>query len=1415
MENSGFLLGSEKLNKLFPFYFILDRNLKIKNLGTSLIKLIPNKDLDSFQQNFELKRPNLDLISFTILLEDCREWVWLEIKNPNKNALRGQFEYLEKEDLLLFVGSPFFDSFDNLKKNNLSLDDFAFHDPQIDLLHISKNQEIINNELKDLLGTIHNQKKALKKANKDVQDLALFSQENPDPLFRIENTGEILLLNPAAEQLSLIEFENIKYPIRDFWRHVSKSINPGTSQWSIEVKAENRILSFVCVNIEDQAYFNVYGRDVTNRRRNQEEILRLSLVASANVSGVLFTHANGKIFWVNGGFTQLTGYRFHDVYGKTPVEVFKGALTDRDSLKKMIRSFENQEPFSVELIHYKKDGSWFWGRAKGQSYLTTDGETVQYFAMIEDITLEKEKEERLRTLSQIAENNFNAVIIYDTEGRINWVNKSFTDMTGFTLEEVWGKLYSEILKGPKTDPSELDRLGKAIRNGESFNGEWQQSNKYGKFHWVKIIGQTTHNKKGEITGFFSLHEDITLERETQAKLRESEARFRIALEKIGDEVWELDFRNEKAPFNRKFNLSGSKNRLYNREYFKKRWSRVYEPDVTKLETTFDKYISGEIDSHNIEYRIITHENHQKWILDRGVVIERDENNLPLRVIGTHTDITKIKKTEIKLEQRVKQFQSLSENIPGVIYEYEFRPDGTEGLRYVSPAMERVFRIKPENFYDYLSYISMEDQARILEKNKASRDTLEPFYDESQLHIPGVGTRWHAIHSSFSYISEKNAKVFTGFMMDITERKNIEDTLRANEEKYRGIIDNMQLGLLEVDKQGAITYANRGFENISGFSLNELIGKTISEMTLYIDNENSILRKEVYDSPESKGAVEIKVRTKDLKSRWWLASRAPRFDSHQNHVGSIGIYLDITDQKNLENQLIESRREAERSAQSKEIFLANMSHEIRTPMNAIMGMSHQLTKSTLNEQQKFYLDTILSSAENLLVILNDILDISKIEAGKLSIESIGFEPQKVIERSIQVLSHKAEEKGIQLYSSYFDPNISDILIGDPYRLNQVMINLISNSVKFTEKGSVVVNVQLMEDTDNSQLLEIEVADTGIGMDEDFVEHLFDKFSQEYESTTRKFGGTGLGMSICKQLIGLMGGEILVKSRKGIGTHIFVQIKFLKGKLLDLPVKNNSEIEADFLIGKKILITDDNHLNRLVASITLENFKADIEEAVNGKQALELVKNNRYDIILMDIQMPEMNGLECTRLIRELGIQTPIIALTAQAIKGEIDKCLKAGMNDYLSKPFKEEDLLKMIDHQLQNPSPLTKFPSVETTESSEKDYDLTNLKAISRGNEVFIKKMVGIFLNETPPVVVEMLEAYQNQELERMGKLAHKIKPSIDNLNINRIKTTIRSIEGAGKENKNSLELSIWIHEVDQTIQNVLSGMKIEFPDLFN
>lgn len=378
-----------------------------------------------------------------------------------------------------------------------------------------------------------------------------------------------------------------------------------------------------------------------------------------------------------------------------------------------------------------------------------------------------------------------------------------------------------------------------------------------------------------------------------------------------------------------------------------------------------------------------------------------------------------------------------------------------------------------------------------------------------------------------------------------------------------------------------------------------------------------------------------------------------------------------------NALVRSKLKAENSSKAKEQFLANMSHEIRTPLNGIEGMTKLLEGTGLDEEQKKYVSAINISSGNLMIIINDILDISKIEAGKLTVEEVGFNLKYSCEKTMETLWFKAKGKDIVLEHN-FDENISEVLIGDPTRINQVIINLISNAIKFTEKGFVRLNCDLIEKTDKFNRIRFEVVDSGIGIAKDKLEKIFESFSQEDDSTTRKFGGTGLGLSISRQLVELFNGRLDVSSVKGEGTSFYFTIELPVGtkeiigksdEVLSLPVS---------VEGKKVLLVEDNEINQFLASTILKKWKMNVEVANNGLIALNMLKEEEYDIILMDIQMPVMGGLEAAREIRnKLKLETPIIALTANAIKGDDDKCLEVGMDDYVSKPFDHSILFNKI------------------------------------------------------------------------------------------------------------------------------------------
>jgi PAS domain S-box-containing protein len=536
---------------------------------------------------------------------------------------------------------------------------------------------------------------------------------------------------------------------------------------------------------------------------------------------------------------------------------------------------------------------------------------------------------------------------------------------------------------------------------------------------------------------------------------------------------------------------------------------------------------------------------------------------------------------------------------------------------------------------------------------------------------------HAIGQPFFNEQGKLTKLH-GAIMDITQRKKAEETIRQKEELLRTFIEYTPAAIAMLDRNMVYIAASKVWTTSYKLNYTQIIGKSHYEVfpdipDVWKEYHRRCLAGEVLSCEEDpfvreSGHVE------------WIKWEIRPWYEKENEVGGIVMFTEvITEQKDAKEALIRAKEQAEQAAIAKSEFLSTMSHEIRTPMNAVIGFTHLLMQNP-REDQVEYLKTLKFSAENLLVLINDILDFNKIEAGMIVFEEVDFSIKDLVSNIREAMVQKAREKDIQL-KLLVDDELPDVLIGDPVRLGQIITNLVSNAVKFTDKGKVVITASLINRDDKKTVIGFEVKDTGIGIPEDKQQYIFESFTQASSNTTRRFGGTGLGLAITRRLLELQGSSIELKSKVGEGSVFSFELTFQNSwSKLEKPGIITS-LSKESLSGTRLLIAEDNQTNVLLAQQFFKQWDVECDVAENGIIALQLVQTNDYDLVLMDLQMPEMDGYDTTRKIRELADtkykQLPVIALTASAMLNIQDRAFLVGMNAYISKPFNPDELYLKI------------------------------------------------------------------------------------------------------------------------------------------
>jgi PAS domain S-box-containing protein len=716
--------------------------------------------------------------------------------------------------------------------------------------------------------------------------------------------------------------------------------------------------------------------------------------------------------------------------------------------------------------------------------------------------------------------------------------------------------------------------------------------------------------------------------------------------------------------------------------------------------------------------------------------------------------------------------------------------------------------------------------------------------DSQMQVPiwSAGQKWGQVELRFAPLSApgwlgivQNARTkligflallgFVVFYLYLRKMLQHLDPSQAVPSHVRSALDTLAEGLLVIDLKQQIVLANQAFADTVGRSPNELMGRSASELA-WVNPDGTPFPEDAFPwrraladgSPQRNDMIHLR----DAKSErlTFLVNCSPVLGSGGRYGGVLISLDDVTQLEENQAELAAAKEEAEAANHAKSEFLANMSHEIRTPLNAILGFTEVLKRGYEKGEQerKKYLGTIRSSGEHLLQLINDILDLSRVESGHLEIERVRFAPHLLIQQAIGIFSVKAREKNLSLEFEAEGP-IPETLLSDPTRLRQIVTNLLSNAIKFTERGGVKVTARMVPAGRERQLC-IEVADSGIGLAPETHEAIFDPFVQADTSVTRRFGGTGLGLAISRRFARLLGGDIVVQSEPGSGSTFTVTVDTgpVEGVRLLEPheaMAGTREAAGDGsgdwqFSPARVLVVDDGDETRELLQLVLEEVGLEVEGAENGRVGVELARSGRFDVILMDMQMPIMDGYTATTTLRQEGLQTPIIALTANAMKGFERECLEAGCTGYLTKPVDLDTLVEKLAELLggerrQGLEPEAPADAEEARERPERESIRDDRAVVSRlASNPRLRPTIEKFVCRLEEKLEAMQACWEARDFEELAKLAHWLKGSGGTVGFDDFGSPAAALELLAKERKEG-EIEAAISELRSLADRIVVG----------
>jgi len=898
-------------------------------------------------------------------------------------------------------------------------------------------------------------------------------------------------------------------------------------------------------------------------------------------------------------------------------------------------------------------------------------------------------DKHLRMLGKVVADMNESVIIIDNEGCILWVNEGFCSITGHHFKDAIGSTVESVFFAPSAGGMMMEKIRMSLVKRENALDEIETTAKDGHTYWSMINIKPVYNDKNKVSNYVIIQTDITERKQKEMSLEAAQASqdkwedsadentYRIpgAKEMARTGAWEMDASGNlfvskelRKIFGLPFTGEVKKEMVYN---------RIHPEDTRILKKVFAKAAKGE--RTEFEFRFITPDSVLYLMSD--VTLIRNEIGLGDGYRGRVIDATQSKLTEMALVKSEAEKSAVFNNAQTLICLHD-----EEGVIFDinDAALIQSGYQKPEligkNLKMALTEQYQQDFSQYLADLKRNKKASGVFTLMSK-----AGKKMSWLYQSTLCKNERGRNYVITTSIDITESLKAQIKIEQQQEFINQIIENSPNVIFVVNEKRQVVLRNKAFEQYYWCDENKPV--TIESLLktnddIFLGGFNKDFAMEDGQTISFDGCVSGNPRTGYAVNWFTVIKKCFTDKKGQRYILVIG--MDITSRHNVEKDLVAANEIVERSLKIKDQFISNMSHEIRTPLNAVIGFADLLGGTQLTQEQNEYVSIIKNASDNLLSLVNNVLDLSKLESGEIELEKVPVDPKKVLHDVAKIMEPRTAAKGIGL-NIHIDNNVPDKVTGDPLRLSQILFNLIGNAIKFTDKGYVEVSCKKVNGPDDiKNYLSFSVKDTGIGVPKEKQEAIFERFTQAGNNTQRLYGGTGLGLNITKSIVDMHGGTLKMESAPGEGTTFYFILPFDKchNHVEETIADQSSGIKPVLPEGVmlQVLLVEDNQINAMLARQVLENEGFMVTHVVNGEEAVTMVQEKSFDVVLMDIQMPVMNGLDATMAIRKLDspVSTiPVVAMTANSLYGEMQNCFNAGMTGYVSKPFKPDNLFAAI------------------------------------------------------------------------------------------------------------------------------------------